>query len=201
MSAPAMSGTTSVSRYCPRCGYDLRGVVVDVASASSRVCCPECGWEGPERKTRLGPNYPKRRRAARWCLVTAVAAIPLTLLGLGGLGDGLAWAWEGLRSAAGLGGPSGASARRALRTEALISTAATVLIVMGALVFVRFRFELGVSKVGLAGVGVAVPTALLLGAYRLAWGLPMLLVCTAALTLDALVLRRALLAPPPEECA
>ncbi|MEM7681766.1 MAG: hypothetical protein AAF288_07405 [Planctomycetota bacterium] len=212
MSTPsAYVANPPATRYCPACGYDLRGMTPETSQATEAssasdgadapASCPECGWEGRELQTRFGPDYPKRRKAARACLITACLAIPLTLLGLGALGDGLALAWQGMHSIAGASPRASNLVQLQMRTEALISTAAMVLIGIGALIFVRFRFDLGVSVTGVLGVLTAIPTALLLGAYWLTWGLPLLLVCTAFLTLDAVTLRRRLLAPMNTACA
>ncbi|MEM7681763.1 MAG: hypothetical protein AAF288_07390 [Planctomycetota bacterium] len=95
-----------VSRWCPRCGYDLRGADIDRSTGVALTACVDCGWQGPVRETdahadgRVRHKYRAIARSLSW--VWVVGPVLLILLFLAG-GWGMPSWVVGLVGVAGMG--------------------------------------------------------------------------------------------------
>ncbi|MEM6750552.1 MAG: hypothetical protein AAF612_08790 [Planctomycetota bacterium] len=69
--AGVSSGGAGRSRWCPACGYDLRGAVIDRSSGVARVACVDCGWQGLVRDTDDQPDGLLRKKVRKAAAVLA----------------------------------------------------------------------------------------------------------------------------------
>ncbi|MEM9294857.1 MAG: hypothetical protein AAGA57_03565 [Planctomycetota bacterium] len=73
-----MNEPSMPERWCPACGYDLRGTPASGEDVP-QVCCPECGWRGAPEDA-ITPALLERRRDCRNALLALAFLITPVLL-------------------------------------------------------------------------------------------------------------------------